>query len=78
MSRGMDLRFLVEAYYGGVGGDHRVISWADYSDVMCIFRQALHNPRIHRAAVWQDYQGDRIRLESFNPITRARHRMFQA
>jgi hypothetical protein len=74
MARGNDIRYLVEAYY-----ENCVIRiWVDYGEAQRVFRQALNNTRIGRAAIWQDFQGDRTRLDHFNSATRCRHRMYQA
>jgi hypothetical protein len=70
----MAVKYLVDAY----SGEARVRFWTDYAEAIRVFRQALNNLRIDRAEIWQDEQGDRIRLESFNAVTRFRHIMYRA
>lgn len=74
MARGTGIRYLVEAHYEG----SMIRIWVDYCEAQRVFRQALNNPRINRGAIWQDEQGDRVRLDSFVAITRYKHRMYQA
>jgi hypothetical protein len=74
MARGTEVKYLVEAHYEG----SMIRIWVDYNEAQRVFRQSLNNPRIGRGAIWQDEQGDRVRLDSFTAVDRCRHRMYNA